>query len=71
RDYKQGVGNLPKSNVLYYQLDDGAWVCVRPSGTEPKIKFYIGVKGSSEVDATSRVEVIKDAVNVFIAPWIK
>lgn len=71
RDYKQGVGDLPKSNVLYYALNDGAWVCVRPSGTEPKIKFYIGIKGTSEEDACKKVEVIKEAVNVLIAPWIK
>lgn len=71
RDYNKGVGELPKANVLYYVLSDGAWVCVRPSGTEPKIKFYIGVKGNSEEDASNKVEVIKEAVNVLIAPWIK
>ena len=38
---------LPSSDVLYYELEGGAWVCVRPSGTEPKIKFYYGVKASS------------------------
>lgn len=42
---------LPKSNVLYYDLSDSAWVCVRPSGTEPKLKFYYGVKGSDFEDA--------------------
>ena len=42
---------LPSSNVLYYDLEDNAWLCVRPSGTEPKIKFYLGVKGSSLEDA--------------------
>ena len=41
---------LPSSNVLYYDLEDGAWICVRPSGTEPKIKFYFGVKGTSLED---------------------
>lgn len=45
---------LPKSNVLYYELEDDAWVCVRPSGTEPKVKFYIGVKGSSMADADEK-----------------
>ncbi|HCO29520.1 MAG TPA: phosphoglucomutase, partial [Lachnospiraceae bacterium] len=56
RDYKEGTRKnmadgtkketgLPKSNVLYFQLEQGAWCCVRPSGTEPKIKFYIGVRG--------------------------
>ena len=38
---------LPKSNVLYFELSDDTWLCVRPSGTEPKIKFYYGVKGTS------------------------
>ena len=42
---------LPKSNVLYYDLEDGAWLCVRPSGTEPKVKFYYGVKGTSVENA--------------------
>lgn len=45
---------LPKSNVLYYELEDDAWVCVRPSGTEPKVKFYIGVKGTSMEDAEEK-----------------
>ena len=45
---------LPQSNVLYYVLEDGAWLCVRPSGTEPKIKLYYGVKGSSMEDAENR-----------------
>lgn len=45
---------LPKSNVLYYELNDDAWVCIRPSGTEPKVKFYIGVKGSSLENAEEK-----------------
>lgn len=45
---------LPKSNVLYYDLTDGAWLCVRPSGTEPKVKFYYGVKGNSLADADEK-----------------
>ena len=45
---------LPASNVLYYELTDDAWVCVRPSGTEPKVKFYIGVKGTSLSDADAK-----------------
>ena len=47
---------LPSSNVLYYDLSDDAWVCVRPSGTEPKVKFYFGVKGTSLEDAQSKSE---------------
>ncbi len=47
---------LPHSDVLYYELSDGAWCCVRPSGTEPKIKFYFGVKGGSMKSAEERLE---------------
>ena len=54
---------LPKSNVLYYDLNDDAWLCVRPSGTEPKVKFYFGVKGSSLEDAESKsAELGKDVL---------
>ncbi len=49
-----GTG-LPKSNVLYFELPDNFWCCARPSGTEPKIKFYMGVKGSSLADAEDKV----------------
>ena len=45
---------LPKSNVIYYDLTDDAWLCVRPSGTEPKVKFYYGVKGTSLEDANKK-----------------
>ena len=45
---------LPSSNVLYYDLNDDAWLCVRPSGTEPKVKFYYGVKGTSLGDADKK-----------------
>ncbi|MBP1754244.1 MAG: pgcA [Firmicutes bacterium] len=47
---------LPKSDVLYFELNDNAWCAVRPSGTEPKIKFYFGVKGSTMEDADSRLK---------------
>ena len=47
---------LPSSNVLYYDLEDNAWLCVRPSGTEPKVKFYYGVKGASLEDADGKSE---------------
>ena len=71
RDYKSGKiieietgkesnTNLPTSNVLYYELNNDAWICVRPSGTEPKIKYYIGVKGTSFEDAESKLEEIKE-----------
>ena len=45
---------LPSSNVLYYELTDDAWLCVRPSGTEPKVKFYYGIKGTSLEDADAK-----------------
>lgn len=53
---------LPKSNVLYFDLNDDAWVCVRPSGTEPKIKFYIGVKGTDAADADAKLAEVTDAL---------
>ena len=53
---------LPKSNVLYYQLENNSWCCVRPSGTEPKIKLYFGVKGTSVENATEELELLKDAM---------
>ncbi len=53
---------LPKSNVLYYQLENNSWCCVRPSGTEPKIKLYFGVKGTSAGNATEELELLKDAM---------
>ncbi len=53
---------LPKSNVLYYALEDNNWCCVRPSGTEPKIKLYMGVKGTSDEDAVKKLEALKEAM---------
>ncbi|XCP86077.1 phospho-sugar mutase [Roseburia hominis] len=53
---------LPSSNVLYYDLTDDAWVCVRPSGTEPKVKFYYGIKGTSLEDADARSAELGKAV---------
>lgn len=50
---------LPASNVLYYELENNAWCCVRPSGTEPKIKYYFGVKGNSLEDAAAKLEALK------------
>lgn len=76
RDYKTGIienyennkkdkTNLPISNVLYYKLNDGAWCCVRPSGTEPKIKFYIGVRGNSLEDSDKKLKELSDAMKKF------
>ncbi|MCC8139795.1 MAG: phospho-sugar mutase [Lachnospiraceae bacterium] len=61
---------LPQSNVLYYDLEDGAWLCVRPSGTEPKVKFYCGVKGSSLEDADAKSAALGDAVLAMIQPML-
>ena len=72
RDYKEhtivrangekGVTDLPTSNVLYYDLEDNAWCCVRPSGTEPKVKFYMGVKGKSLEDAEKKLAEVKKSM---------
>lgn len=62
-----GVTGLPKSNVLYYELDNQSWCCVRPSGTEPKIKFYFGVKGTSFEDAQNKFEGLKKAMLSYYA----
>ena len=53
---------LPSSNVLYYELTDDAWLCVRPSGTEPKVKFYYGIKGASLEDADQKSDMLGKAV---------
>ena len=58
--------DLPTSNVLYYQLENNSWCCVRPSGTEPKIKFYFGVKGNSLEDASTRLDILSDEMKKFV-----
>ena len=69
RDYVKNMetgeeykSELPKSNVLYYSLENDAWCCVRPSGTEPKIKLYFGVKGNSEKNANIELDNLKEAM---------
>ena len=57
---------LPKSNVLYFDLENDSWCCARPSGTEPKIKFYMGVKGTSLQDSEEKLEALKNAVLAMI-----
>ena len=52
--------NLPKSNVIYYELENDSWIAVRPSGTEPKIKYYIGIKGTSMEDADKKLEKMRN-----------
>ncbi|GMQ64719.1 phospho-sugar mutase [Vallitalea maricola] len=60
-DYLEDT-DLPKSNVLYYTLEDGSWFCVRPSGTEPKIKFYFGIKDSSNDEADKHLKEFSKGV---------
>ena len=57
-----GPTGLPSSNVLYYDMNDNAWLCIRPSGTEPKIKFYYGIKGASLEDADAKSAALGDAL---------
>ena len=57
---QEGKTGLPKSNVLYFELPEDAWCCARPSGTEPKIKFYMGVKGTSLEDAQTRLDKLTE-----------
>ncbi|WP_195251325.1 phospho-sugar mutase [Romboutsia sp. 1001713B170207_170306_H8] len=59
KDYQKGIDNLPKANVLKYFLEDESWIAVRPSGTEPKLKFYIAVKGENEENANEKLDGIK------------
>ena len=77
RDYKKGVimhpedgreepTGLPESNVLYFELSDDAWCCARPSGTEPKIKFYMGVRGQNLEDAAAGNEALTQAIRELI-----
>ncbi len=75
RDYKEHTivkadgtkleTDLPTSNVLYYDLNDNSWCCVRPSGTEPKIKFYMGVKGESMIEAEQKLEELTEAMKEY------
>ena len=75
RDYKEHTivkadgtkleTDLPTSNVLYYDLNDNSWCCVRPSGTEPKIKFYMGVKGKSMEEAEQKLEELTEAMKKY------
>ena len=58
--------NLPTSNVLYYDLENDGWCCVRPSGTEPKIKFYMGVKGKTNEEANTKLENLKQAISKLV-----
>ena len=60
---------LPKSNVLYYELENDSWCCVRPSGTEPKIKLYMGVKGETEEEAIEKLEFLKETMVTVVTKY--
>ena len=57
---------LPKSNVLYFDLTEDSWCCARPSGTEPKIKFYMGVKGNSLEDAARKNAALTESLKAYL-----
>lgn len=66
KDYQHGLDNLPKANVLKYLFADGGWMAVRPSGTEPKIKFYYSLRGETMEVAEKRVKALQEAVKAFM-----
>ena len=66
KDYQKGIDGLPKSNVLKYFLEDGSWIAVRPSGTEPKLKFYVAVKGEDEAKCLEKIANIESDINKII-----
>ena len=57
-DYKEGINDLPKSDVLKFILEDNSWIAVRPSGTEPKIKFYFGCNGDKQIEVDNKLDSI-------------
>ena len=59
KDYSKGIDGLPKSNVLKFILEDGSWVAARPSGTEPKLKFYMGTFGENINESNEKSDAIK------------
>ena len=66
KDYQKGIDGLPKANVLKYFLEDGSWIAVRPSGTEPKLKFYVAVKGEDEAKCLDKIANIEADINKII-----
>ena len=65
-DYREGYEDIPPSNVLRFFLEDGSWFAIRPSGTEPKIKFYFYIEGETRAKAKEREKTIKEAVFALI-----
>ncbi|MDO5388544.1 MAG: phospho-sugar mutase [Clostridia bacterium] len=68
---EESVSGLPSSNVLYYILEDGTWFCVRPSGTEPKIKVYFGAKDTTEEKANAKVKAASDGILAIVDSILK
>ena len=66
KDYLKGIDNLPKADVLKFFLEDESWIAIRPSGTEPKLKFYIAVKGNDEVEVNKKIIGIKSDIDKII-----
>ena len=69
-DEQEIVIDLPKSNVLKYYLEDGSWIAARPSGTEPKCKFYFSIKGNDQKDAANKTNVFHKAMMEMIGGLI-
>ncbi len=65
-DYSLGIDGLPKENVLRFRFNDGSWAAARPSGTEPKLKFYFSVKGENEAEAIVRQKAIRNILFSFV-----
>ncbi len=65
-DYSKGIDDLPKSDVLKFIFEDGSWIAIRPSGTEPKIKIYYSVRGESKDDATKVLEARRAVINAVV-----
>lgn len=70
-DFSLGLYDLPKENVLKFHLADGSWFCLRPSGTEPKIKMYFAVQGESHADAQAKLQAMSDDVLARIDAFIE
>ena len=66
KDYTKIIDNLPKSDVLKFILEDGSWIAVRPSGTEPKIKFYFGCNGENAAEVDDKLEKIMEDITYMI-----
>lgn len=63
RDYKEGINDLPKSDVLKFILEDNSWIAIRPSGTEPKIKFYFGCNGEEKIEVDNKLNSIMEEID--------